>query len=197
MIADAREHPGFSVFAGPVSNLDPVGELDCAGLLSAVREGQHPVLGDWRGALPTEREARNAVQRRRPYTTPNCILRRRDKTGFVAFSGCIFADLDDALNAPAIRDAVAAEPSCLCAWVSASGKGVHTLHRCEQRRTPADHRRACEHLRRRLLALGLQCEIDLCGKVSRSLCSSRTIPVRGWEGAQACADCSRVSRSGR
>ncbi len=53
----------FSVFAGPVSNLDPVGELDCAGLLSAVREGQHPMLGDWRGALPKEKEARKAVQR--------------------------------------------------------------------------------------------------------------------------------------
>lgn len=152
----------FSVFPGPIANLDPAGELDWTGLLAAVREGRHPLLGDWRDPLPMDREARKAEQRRRGYTTPNCTLRRRENGGFLAFSDCLFADLDDARDAPAIRDAVALEPSCLCAWLSASRNGVHSLHRCEQRRTPEDHRNACANLRRRLLALELPCEFDLC-----------------------------------
>lgn len=68
-IADRREHPVFSVFAGPVTNLDPVGELDWPELLAAVREGQHPKLGDWRGALPMDKEGgRQSPPSRKPWT---------------------------------------------------------------------------------------------------------------------------------
>ena len=75
----------FSVFPGPIWHRDPVGVLDWTGLLAAVREGRHPMLGDWRDPLPMDREARKAEQRRRAYTTPNCTLRRRKAAKVKAF----------------------------------------------------------------------------------------------------------------
>ena len=152
----------FSAFAGPISNLSPAGAFDCETLLCATREGAHPLLGDWRDPLPAGKEARKREQRRRPYCTPNAVVRWRNTAGFDAWSDCLFADLDDVDDACAVRDLVASMSTCLCAWVSGSGRGVHALHKCEGRESIDDHKAAWAHLRGRLLALELGCVVDEC-----------------------------------
>ena len=58
------------------------------------------------------------------------------RTGFVALDVDAYKDAD-ALDATAIRDAIAATPYCAAAFISASGKGVKALIRVEPCATDA------------------------------------------------------------
>ena len=64
------------------------------------------------------------------------------RTGFVALDVDAYKDAD-ALDATAIRDAIAATPYCAAAFISASGKGVKAVIRVEPvPQTPLEHRHA-------------------------------------------------------
>ena len=117
-----------------------------AELVEAIREGRHPLLGDWRETVAEVREAdkeeaRRIKRERLAYWTPNGRFGRRGVANLIECSQNLFADFDNLERPDEFRDRVAGLPECAAAYRSTSN-GVHAALAVEGRKNADDHRDA-------------------------------------------------------